>query len=165
MARRLLRERGDLRNRMDLASELADQGHDAGQVGRRGHEDVPQPSTLARDAGGDLVGRAVARLAADLHLIVPLTVDLAVAVHLALGVAVDTSQASLPMHVGLLARVVVAVQEVLLPEEGRPPLGRRFHHAAEIHGRPRAAVVTGRALGDRNSLGDRVREGTALLGF
>src|SRR3989442_9990294 len=57
----------------------------------------------------------------------------------------------------------MAVEEALIVNEGLLAPGRRLHHPAEVHSRARAAVVAGRALGDRYLLGQHVPHRPPLL--
>lgn len=91
------------------------------------------------------LGRAVAVLAAHLHLVVALGVDAAVAVHLPLRVAVDAGHALRVVHVGDLLGVRMPVEQVLLVGERLPALGRGLHHPAQVHRRAGAALVPRRS--------------------
>src|SRR5262249_48816199 len=114
--------------------ELAAEYHGTRWIGRRGDEDVVESAPFGRESSRQLVRGAVARFAAQLHVIVALGVYGAVAVQLLLGVAVDARQAPLEVHVGGLLAVGVAVQQVLIVSVGLAAFGWRLHHAAEVHG-------------------------------
>src|SRR5207249_4638403 len=161
--RGLAGESGQLGDAVHLARDLADQRHRAGRVGWGGHEHVPEPAALGGAAGGERAWGAVAGLTADLHVIVPLGIDDAVAVELLLGVAVDTGHPSREVDIGRLRGVGVTVQEVLVVSERLPALRRRLHHPAEVHRGARPAVVAGRALGHRDRLRELVTQGAPDL--